>query len=167
MSGALNALRERLADQLRQNGLSAVAAMDCAPARRWREAAAAVSLSGVTCAPGGFKDYLGVWKDPETGRERETYGREAELTLTLDIFAPRDGGGDACQRAAETAVEALLCQGAAGLPILEIQVGRVEFLEKEGLYRQTVSCRCRAWLVARTDGEAGTFAEFEVRGRIT
>lgn len=167
MSGAFGALRERVAEQLRQNGLNAVAAMDCARASRWREAAAAVSLSGVTCAPGGFQDYLGVWKDPKTGRERETYGREAELTLMLDIFAPRDGGGDACQRAAETAVESLLCQGAAGLPALEVQTGRVEFLEGEGLYRQPVSCRCRAWLTVRMDEKAGTFVDFEVRGRIT
>ncbi len=166
MSGAFGALRERVAEQLRQNGLNAVAAMDCAPAPRWREAAAAVALGRAACACGGFGDYLGAHRDPDTGRERELYGREAELTFLVDIFAPRDGGGEACQRAAETALETLLCQGAAGLPALEVQAGRVEFLEREGLYRQTVSCRCGAWLVARTDGEAGTFADFEVRGRI-
>lgn len=166
MSGAFNALRERVAEQLRRNGLNAVAAMDCAPAPRWREAVAAVALAKVACASGGFGDYLGLHRDPDTGRERELYGREAELTLELDIFAPRDRGGDACQRAAETAVETLVCQGAAGLPALEVQAGRVEFLAAEGLYRQTVSCRCGAWLVAWTDGEAGTFVDFEVRGRI-
>lgn len=167
MSGAFGALRERVAEQLRQNGLNALAAMDRAPASRWREAAAAVALSGVACAPGGFRDYLGVRSDPATGREQELYGRQAEITLTLDIFAPRDGGGDACQRAAEIAVESLLCQGAAGLTALEVRTGRVEFLEKEGLYRQSVSCRCGAWLISRTGEEAGTFVDFEVKGKIT
>ena len=105
MNGALNAWRDGVAEQLRQAGLNAVAAMDCAAAARWREAVAAVAVSKVACASGGFQDYLGVGKDPETGREGEVFGRRAELTLALDIFAPRDGGGDACRKAAEYALE--------------------------------------------------------------
>lgn len=166
MSGALNALRAAVAEQLRQAGLNAVTAMEGTPAGRWRGAVAAVSLSKMVCASGGFQDYLGVRADPETGRERELYGREAELTLAIDVFAPRDGGERACQQAAETAAEALVCQGAAGLPVLELETGRTEFLEREGLYRLPVSCRCGAWLTARTDGGGGTFTDFEVRGRM-
>ncbi len=152
MSGALSGWRQAVAEQLRENGLNAVTAMESARAGRWREAVVAVSLSGVVCAAGGFQDYLGVWKDPETGKERELYGREAELTLALDVFAPRDGGEGACQ--------------AAGLAALEVRAGRVEFLEADGLYREEVSCRCGAWLVARIDDEAGAFVDFEVKGRL-
>ena len=166
MSGALNALREAVAGQLRDAGLNAVAGMESARAKRWREAAAAVSLSRVVCEPGGFRDYLGVYADPETGMERELYGREAELTLAIDIFSPRDGGESACQGAAETAAECLVCRGAAGLPALEIQADRVEFLEKDGLYHLPVSCRCAAWLVAERDEGGEVFADFEVRGRM-
>ena len=90
---------------------------------------------------------------------------EAELTLTIDIFAPRDGGAGACQEAAETLAENLVCHGAAGLNALELQAGDVEFLERDGLYRQKVTCRCRAWLVAETDG-GGVFVDFEVKGRL-
>ena len=164
MNGALNAWRREVAEQLRRAGLNAVTAMEGARAPRWREAVAAVSLARVVCAPGGFKDYLGVWTDPDTGREREAYGREAELTLALDIFAPRDGGEGVCQTAAEAVMEELACRGAAGLNALELQAGQVEFLAREGLYRQKTSCRCRAWLVARTDGDGGAFTDFEVRG---
>lgn len=165
MNGALSAWREAVADQLRQAGLNAVTAMDCDRAPRWREAVAAVALSRAVCAPGGFQNYLGVEKGPD-GQEREVYGQEAELTLALDIFAPRDGGGEACRRAAETAVETLVCRGAAGLAALEVQTGRVEFLERDGLYRQEVLCRCGAWLTARADEESGTFTDFEVKGRV-
>lgn len=166
MSGALNALREQVAEQLRQNGLNAVVAMESARAARWREAVTAVSLSRMVCEPGGFKDYLGTRTDPETGREREIYGREAELTLALDVFAPRDAGESVCQAAAERVAETLVCQGAAGLTALEIQTGRVEFLENEGLYRQQIDCRCRGWLVV-APGEAGEmFTDFEVKGRM-
>ena len=166
MNGALNALREQVAEQLRQAGVNAVTGMESARASRWREAVAAVSLSRVVCAPGGFQDYLGTCRE-ENGPERELYGREAELTLTLDIFAPRDAGESACQRAAETAAESLMCHGAAGLNALEIQTGQVEFLDREGLYRQKTTCRCRAWLVARMEDGGEAFVDFEVKGRRT
>ena len=166
MTGALNALRERVAEQLRQAGVNAVTGMEGARSSRWREAVAAVSLSRVVCASGGFKDYLGT-RQEENGLERELYGREVELTLALDIFAPRDAGESACQEAAEAVAESLMCQGAAGLNALEIQTGQVEFLDREGLYRQKTSCRCRAWLVARMDDGGGAFADFEVKGRRT
>ena len=166
MNGALNTLREAVAQQLRQAGVNAVTAMESGRASRWREAVAAVSLSRVVCAPGGFKDYLGVHTEPDTGKERELYGREAELTLALDIYAPRDGGESACQQAAETVTETLVCQGAAGLTALELQTGQVEFLESAGLYRLQISCRCRAWLVAAAESGGGAFVDFEVKGRM-
>ncbi|MBD5098486.1 MAG: hypothetical protein HDT35_02870 [Clostridiales bacterium] len=165
MNGALNALREAVAQQLRQAGVNAVTAMESQRASRWREAVAAVSLMRVVCAPGGFKDYLGMRQEPN-GAERELYGREVELTLALDIYAPRDGGEGACQQAAETATETLVCQGAAGLNALEIQTGRVEFLESTGLYRLQVSCRCKAWLVAAAESGGVAFVDFEVKGKM-
>lgn len=165
MNGALNAWRERVVQQLRECGLNAVAAMESVRANRWREAVAAVSLSRLVCGAGGFQDYLGVMRDQSSGVEQELYGKRAELTLALDVFAPRDGGEGMCQRAAEAVAECLVCQGAAGLSALEVQAGRVEFLEKEGLYREEVSCRCTAWLVARMD-DGGAFVDFEVRGRM-
>lgn len=164
MNGALNALREGVAEQLRQAGVNAVTAMESRLAPRWREAVAAVSVSRVVCAPGGFKDYLGTRRDPD-GVERELYGREVELTLGLDIFSPRDGGEGACQEAAEIAAETLICRGAGGLAALELQAGQVEFLEDLGMYRQKTSCRCRAWLVAAADS-GGEFVDFEVKGRL-
>ena len=166
MNGALNALRQLVAEQLRKAGINAVTGMESARASRWREAVAAVSLNRVVCAPGGFQDYLGTHQE-ENGLERELYGREVELTLALDIFAPRDGGESACHTAAETAAESLMCHGAAGLNALEIQTGQVEFLDKEGLYRQKTTCRCKAWLVARMDDGDGAFVDFEVKGRKT
>ena len=166
MNGALNALREKVAEQLRQAGVNAVTGMESARSSRWRQAVVAVSLCRVVCVPGGFKDYLGTHRE-ENGLERELYGREVELTLALDIFSPRDGGESACQEAAETAAESLMCHGAAGLNALEIQTGQVEFLDREGLYRQKTTCRCKAWLVARVDDGDGAFVDFEVKGRKT
>ena len=164
MNGALNALREQVAEQLRRAGVNAVTGMESARSSRWRQAVAAVSLSRVVCATGGFKDYLGTRREAD-GSERELYGREVELTLALDIFSPRDGGESVCQEAAEAVAESLVCHGAAGLSALEIQTGQVEFLEQEGLYRQKTTCRCKAWLVAQMDDDGEAFVDFEVKGR--
>lgn len=162
MNGALDSLRRGVAEQLRACGLNAVAAMEPDRAARWQEPVVAVSLSRVKCAAGGFQDYLGV--RTEGGTARELYGREVELTLALDIYAPRQGGESACQQTLAAMTENLICRGAAGLDPLEIQAGQTEFLKDAGLYRQTVSCRCRAWLVAAAD-EGGSFVDFEVKGR--
>ncbi len=62
-------------------------------------------------------------------------------------------------------MEELVCRGAAGAAALEVRTDKIEFLERDGLYRQEVSCRCGVWLVARRDDEAGTFTDFEVKGR--
>lgn len=164
MSGALSALREAVAEQLRDAGVNALTAMEPARAGRWRQAAAAVSLSRVECARGGFEDYLGTRRE-EDGGEREVYGRRAEITLAIDIFAPRDAGAGACQETAERAMESLIRQGAAGLAALELQAGEVEFLERDGLYRQSLTCRCMAWLLAEA-GKGESFTDFEVKGRM-
>lgn len=119
---------------------------------------AAVSLSGVRCAPGGFQDYLGMKNGDEL------YGRRMELTLALDLYAPRSGGESACQAAFTALAEALVCGDLAGLPAEEITAGQVEFLAKDGLYRLPVTCRCGGWMVARVD-DSGAFTDFEVEGK--
>ena len=56
MNGALNGLRQAVAEQFRQAGGNAVTAMESTRAFRWREAVAAVSLCAVGGAPGGVMD---------------------------------------------------------------------------------------------------------------
>ena len=165
MNGALNGLRQAAVELLGEYGLYAVTAMEPAARKRWDGPVVAVSLSRVVCAAGGFQDYLGLWTDPETGEESERYGKGIELTLALDIYAPRDGGESACQETMAVLAEAVACRGIGGVPALELLAGRVEFLEQDGLYRLPVSCLCKGWLVARAD-TSGAFVDFEVRGRM-
>ena len=163
MTGALNALRQDAAALLREYGLHAVTAMEGDSRRRYDAPVAAVSLHRVVCAAGGFRDYLGCRKNPHTGEMDELYGKGVELTLSLDVYAPRGGGESACREAAEIMAEALACRGIGGLSVREWQTGQVEFLEREGMYRLPVSCTCKGWLVAVADS-AGAFVDFEVKG---
>lgn len=165
MIGALGAWRTAVTQQLRKAGVDAVEAMEPEQVPRRRSPAIAVALVGAVCGSGGFQDYLGLEQDPDTGGQREVFGRSAELTLEMDIFAPRDAGAAACRETAEQAMGELLFLGAAGLPVTELTVGETEFLERDGLYRLPVRCRCKAWLTALSGGEdSGTFTDFEVRG---
>ena len=163
MSGALETVRQAVAAALNAGGVNAVAAME--PEARWSAPVAAVSLSAVQCAPGGFQHYLGARKNPDTGLEEELYGRKVELTLALDLYALRDGGEGDCQAALALAAEILLAGGAGGLDVVELAADRVEFLAQDGLYRLPVRCRCGGWLIARADS-AGVFTDFEVKGRL-
>lgn len=164
MTGALNALRGSVVTLLEEYGLCAVTAMESS-ARKSRDCpVAAVSLSKVVCAAGGFKDYLGLRHNRDTGLEDEVYGKAVEITLGLDLYTPRNGGESACQQAFGVMAEALSCHGAGGLSVTELRSGSVEFLERDGLYRLPVSCTCKGWLVAAVDS-SGTFVDFEVKGR--
>lgn len=164
MTGALNVLRLATAELLRESGVQAVAAMEAAPRKRWEEPVAAVSLSKLVCAPGGFRDYLGLREDPDSGGQEEIYGREVELTLGLDVYAPRESGESACQQVACRMAEVLACRDLAGLSVEEFETGAVEFLERDGLYHLPAQCRCRGWMAAEADG-SGSFVDFEVKGR--
>jgi hypothetical protein len=158
--------RQAAVELLQECGIHAVCAMEPAARKNWEGAVAAVSLNKVVCAPGGFRDYLGLRDNPDTGLEDELYGRAVEITLGLDLYAPRSGGESACREAADGMTEALATRGVGGLTVLEVEAGRVEFLERDGLYRLPVHCTCRGWLVAAVDS-SGAFVDFEVKGRRT
>ena len=165
MSGALERLRQDVAQALNRGGVAAVAAMEPQGRKRWDGPVAAVGLAGLSCRPGGFQDYLGTGQNPDTGAQEERYGRAAELTLSLDLYAPREGGEGACQQALARMGEVLLTGGAGGLEVAELTAGQVEFLHQDGLYRLPVRCRCAAWLIVRRDA-GGYFTDFEVKGRL-
>ena len=164
MTGALNLLRQSVVELLGEYGLYAVTAMEPDSRKRWDGPVAAVSLNRVVCAAGGFRDYLGLRDNTDTGGQDELYGRAVELTLGLDLYAPRDGGESACQQALGVMAEALTCRGAGGLSVQELYTEPVEFLERDGLSHLPVRCLCKGWLVAAVDS-SGAFVDFEVKGR--
>ena len=91
MSGGLGKFREDIIALLRQENIPAIAAFE-PEERKWlEEPTAVVSLARVTCTPGGFQNYLGT-RTGADGQNEEWYGREAQLTVALDLYAPRTGG---------------------------------------------------------------------------
>lgn len=164
MTGALAGLRQGTVDLLNGQGIQAVAAFEADGRKRWSSPVAAVSLAKVVCEPGGFKNYLGTRYNEESGDAEEVYGRAVELTLTLDIYGPRDGGEGACRDVLDEMAELLMARGPNGLAVRELESGPVEFLDGCGMYRLPVQCRCQAWLAAVTSQD-GDFVDFIVKGR--
>ncbi|MEI3141566.1 MAG: hypothetical protein V8S34_08605 [Lawsonibacter sp.] len=61
--------------------------------------------------PAGFQDYLGERFDEDSGQWTELYGRKAELTLGLDLYAPEETEGAAMEAALFRLARALVRGG--------------------------------------------------------
>lgn len=143
--------------------------IDAAPAflpgaaRRHTAPFVTVGLKSGTAMTCGMAAYLGVQTD-ENGASRELYAKRAELTLGLDIWAPRTESGGA------TACAELFGTMAAGLPTLpggirvrEMQCGETTYSETAGMYCCPAALTAAVYLYAQADDD-GVFTDFYVKG---
>ena len=163
MSVGLEELRREMADYLNSRGVSAVTAWPALPREERDAPVAVVSIRGCRVGPAGFQNYLGDRLDEKTGRWEERYGRKAELTFGLDLYAPERGDGQALQSAFDALAGALLLEGPAGLDLKELSCGQtVRDVERRRLKRP-VEAVFTACLCAAADAGGG-FIDFELRG---
>ena len=111
MSAGLESVRRAMADYLNEKGVRAITAWPAAPRQEREEPVVVVSLRGCRAGAASFQNYLGDRFDQETGRWEERYGKKAELTFGLDIYAPEKGGGEAVQETFDALAGALLLGG--------------------------------------------------------
>lgn len=159
----LEELRQWMAHWLNGQGIPAVPVWESGKRTKLSGAVAAVSIRSCTGGPAGFQDYLGQRYEEESGLWQELYGRRAEVTLGLDIRAPRGGGEAACARLFSAMVQAFAAGGPEGIRLREISCGETVFDEEEGLFRCPVRAVGEVFLCAVTD-ESGSFTDFTVKG---
>ena len=111
---------------------------------------AVVSVRKCQVGPAGFQDYLGERFDRDSGQWTELYGRKAELTLGLDLYAPEETEGAAMETALFRLARALVRGGPEGVSIRE-------------LLRRSVRAVCVVCLTGEEE-PAAAFSEIEVRG---
>lgn len=163
MSAGLEQVREEMARYLRERGVSARAAWPPGGQRELNGPEVLVSLRGCRMGPGGFQDYLGERYDPKSGLWKEFFGRKAELTLGLDLYAPLRMGGEGIQAALDALAGALLEGGPEGLNVQEFSCGETGYDESGRLLRRSAQAVCGCWVYSC--GEAGgVFLDFELRG---
>ena len=163
MNAGLERVRQAVADYLNGQGVSAVTAWPAAQRQEREEPVVVVSVRGCRVEPAGLQNYLGERYDEASGRWEERYGRKAELTLGLDIYAPERGDGEAVQEAFDTLAGALLLGGPEGIDLREFSCGQTV---RDGGVRR-LKCPVEAvytiWLCAVAD-VGGAFVDFDLRG---
>lgn len=163
MSTGLEQVREKMADYLNARGVRAVTAWPAGPREEPEGPVAVVSLRGCRAASSGFQDYLGERFNPTSGRWEERYGKRAELTLGLDIYAPEKKGGQAVQAAFDKLAEALLLGAPEGMDLREFSCGQTVRDAERRLLKRPVEAVCAVLLWAMEDA-GGEFIDFELRG---
>ena len=152
-----------MADYLNGKGVRAITAWPDAPRAEGEEPVVVVSLRGCRVGPAGFQNYLGERFDEASGRWEERYGKRAELTFGLDIYAPEQGGGEGVQKAFDALAGALLLGGPDGMDLREFSCGATVWDAQRRRLRRPVEAVCAAWLCAAADAGGG-FVDFELRG---
>ena len=163
MSAGLEKIRQSMADYLSRWGVPAFTAFPASPRTEGEEAAAAVSLRRCRVEPSGFQNYLGERFEPETGRWEERYGRKAELTFGLDLYAPERGDGEVLQRAFDALAGALLAGGPEGMDLVELSCGQIARDGERRRLMRPVEAVFTTYLCA-VSGVGGGFTDFELRG---
>ena len=163
MSTGLEQIREKMADYLKAHGVRAVTAWPGEPKKEWEKAVVVVSLRGCKAGSSGFQDYLGEHLDAASGRWEERYGKRAEVTLGLDIYAPERGGGEAVQEAFDALAGALILGGPEGMDLREFSCGQTVRDGERRLLKRPVATVCAVMLWAVEDAGGG-FIDFELRG---
>lgn len=156
-------VRERMAEYLRQRGVEAETAWSDQPRTEKQSPVTVVSLRSCEAGAAGFQDYLGERYNEETGLWEELYGKRAELTLGLDLYAGRGTDGAELQRAFDALTDALAQGGPAGMEVRSFSCGETEYDQRAGRMKRSAQAVCEVWLYAAVWPE-GEFLEFEVRG---
>lgn len=163
MSAGLERLREKMADYLNAHGVRAVTAWPGQPRKEPEQPLVVVSLRGCRAASPGFQDYLGEHFNTASGRWEERYGKRAELTFGLDIYAPEKEDGLAVQTAFDALAEALILGTPEGMDLREFSCGQTVRDGERRLLKRPVEAVCTALLWA-TEDAGGEFIDFELRG---
>ena len=124
---------------------------------------AVVSVRKCQVGPAGFQDYLGERFDRDSGQWTELYGRKAELTFGLDLYAPPSVGEEGLQAAFDKLMEALAGGGPAGLVLREISCGETGYDAAGRLLKRSAQAVFDTYLYAVTE-PGGAFLDFEIRG---
>lgn len=161
---AAGQVRGEIVSRLRAAGLEAAEAYEEERFRERSEPVIAVGAKQTELTEAGLFHYLGEQYDAESGRTVEVYGRKLKMTVTLDAYAPRRKGARGCERAAETASEALVETELDGVTLEALTWERTEWDKEYGMFVRRGTARCTACFVATADEESAVLTDFILKG---
>ena len=107
--------------------------------------------------------YLGEQWDAAQGCPVERYGKKLQLTLYVDLYAPR-GAAETIEQAWETLETALLEPLAEGLRIETVQRGETAADNASGYLKCRCTARCTACFTAVRAEEGAALTDFTLKG---
>ena len=162
MSAGMEKICRAMADYLSGKGVPARTAWPMT-FREEKGPVVVVSLRSCQAGPSGFQDYLGERYNQETGLWAECFGKQAELTLGLDIYAPEGGDGQTVRETFDRLASALILGGPEGLRAEEFSWEEMDYDAQSRRLRGRVRAVCHACLQGIMEG-GGAFVDFELRG---
>ena len=96
----------------------------------------------------------------------ETFGRRMTLTLSLDVYAPRELGADGCGEEAEKVTQALTAALPEGLRLRELRWGAAEWDKATGMFRLCASARYAAYFLCERAEDETVFTDFVLKGTV-
>ena len=146
-------------DRLVQAGLPALRAYPASALNR-AEPCVCVGLRSCKTSGSGMGEYLGRRVPKDGGEETELYGLRLETEIELNVFAP---SAVACTETLDR-LSAALDTLPGRLKVRSLVCSRVQPDETAGMFRCDAVLSAAAHLIAESDGESGTFLDFELRG---
>ena len=161
----LETLVTAVVDALKADGLNAAPAYERTPLERGGQPLVCVSVRSAERTGSGFAEYLGVFADPETGVERESYGMRADVELGVDVYVSKksENASLECVRVFDRAAQCMSALS-AGWKMRSISCGEAAPDGETGLFRCKGSMRGVAYLIAQPDGDSGAFTDFILKG---
>lgn len=113
----------------------------------------------------GFSEYMGERFDQEHGTYYEVYGKKLELTLGVDIYAPKDSGAGACLDVAAEVIS-LLPTLPSGIKVKSFSCGEARFDTVTGMFLLRAEMHCLCFMYADKTDDA-ELLNFTLRGVLT
>ena len=161
---AIQQVKAALTDAIAAAGVSAVGAYSEETLKKYQTAVAAVGTREMSVTHAGAAEYLGERYDAQRGTVLEVYGRRMELSLSLDLYAPRAVGAEGCEAAADTVTQVMMTALPCGLRVQEIRWAQVEWDRTYGMYHLGAQANYEAYFTAETAEETAAFTDFILRG---
>lgn len=161
---AIQQVKAAVAGAIEAAGVTAITAYSAEELKKYACAVAAVGAREVSVTRSGTSEYLGQRYDEARAALLEVYGRRLELSLSLDIYAPRPAGALGCETAAETVTQTMMAALPCGLRVQGIAWEQVQWDKTYGMFRLSGQADYDAYFTAETAEETAEFTDFILRG---
>jgi len=163
---ALEQIRTAFLRRLTDSDIPAASAYNRDWAAAYNAPVLAVGVGGGGSRQVGFGDYLGQSYDPDTATYQERYGKQLEVTLTLDVYSPRTVGAGGCELLLEQVQDVLTARPLTGLRLGDMTWEEVAWDRDADMFRRRATLPCSAAFIATVQEETGLLLDFRLKGEL-